>query len=593
MIRALIIILFIASVFSCTEKESQTFESKLKVTVSEKIDTLGIALVELENTESKEELIQTFRKARKDYKKIEPFVEYYFQGHSRRINGPALPEIKIDDNIVNDASGFQVLEELIFTDSIDLSELKKQVNILKTDLKFVKQNFKDLPIQNHHFYELTQHQIIRIATLGVTGFDSPVAFNSVEEAEFSIEGIEEFYRLYCETNEQVINPDLIKLFEKAEQFIESNYDFDTFNRLEFIKNHLMPMSIAFESEFKTVIDQTPNYNDNKVFYGHLADLMQGKKLNPDAFSPFAETKSTPEKIILGKVLFNDVNLSRSNNLSCASCHNADKGFADGKVTSSANVHSISIKRNSPTVLYSSFQKSFFYDMRSQDLENQIESVMKDPNEFNLSLKEINVRVNNDQKLVPLFAKAFPDKKEITHYEIRNAIAAYVRSLMPFNAKIDLYFSDKGTLTESELKGFNLFSGKAKCATCHFIPVYNGTVPPWFNNSESEVIGVPETAAWNNATVDDDEGRYYVTQLPQLRYSFKTPTIRNSEKIAPYMHNGVYKTLEEVIKFYKLGGGNGIGMNLEYQTLPFDNLDLTDEEMLDILNFLKTLSDEEK
>jgi cytochrome c peroxidase len=108
-----------------------------------------------------------------------------------------------------------------------------------------------------------------------------------------------------------------------------------------------------------------------------------------------------------------------------------------------------------------------------------------------------------------------------------------------------------------------------------------------------VIGVPETAAWNNAIVDDDEGRYYVTQLPQLRYSFKTPTIRNSEKTAPYMHNGVYKTLEEVIKFYKLGGGNGIGMNLEYQTLPFDNLDLTDEEMLDILNFLKTLSDEEK
>ena len=103
-----------------------------------------------------------------------------------------------------------------------------------------------------------QHQIIRIATLGVTGFDSPVAFNSVEEAEFSIEGIEEFYTLYCELNKQVLNPDLIKLFEKAKQFAKSNNDFDTFNRLGFIKNHLMPMSIAFENEFKVVIDQTPN-----------------------------------------------------------------------------------------------------------------------------------------------------------------------------------------------------------------------------------------------------------------------------------------------------------------------------------------------
>jgi cytochrome c peroxidase len=164
--------------------------------------------------------------------------------------------------------------------------------------------------------------------------------------------------------------------------------------------------------------------------------------------------------------------------------------------------------------------------------------------------------------------------------------------MPFKAKVDNFFNDKDTLTISEKNGFNLFAGKAKCATCHFIPLYNGTAPPWFNNSESEVIGVPEKTNWEHAVVDKDLGRYKFNQLEQLKYSFKTPSIRNSEKTAPYMHNGVFNTLEDVIKFYELGGGNGIGMQLEYQTLPFDNLKLTKEEKRDLINFLNTLTDKD-
>ena len=189
-------------------------------------------------------------------------------------------------------------------------------------------------------------------------------------------------------------------------------------------------------------------------------------------------------------------------------------------------------------------------MRSQDLENQIESVMKNPEEFNLSPKEIKNKISSNKILIEQFKKAFPQKKEITPYEIRNAIASYVRSLMPFNAKIDHYFAGKTKITQSEENGFNLFAGKAKCATCHFIPVYNGTVPPWFNNSESEVIGVPKNVAWKNAIIDADEGRYRLNQIEQLRFSFKTPTVRNIEKTAPYMHNGVFNSLEEIIKFYE-------------------------------------------
>jgi cytochrome c peroxidase len=292
------------------------------------------------------------------------------------------------------------------------------------------------------------------------------------------------------------------------------------------------------------------------------------------------------------MLFSDASLSKNNNISCASCHNPQKAFTDGKVTSLTNIHDNITKRNSPTVLYAGFQKSFFYDLRSQDLENQIESVMKNPNEFDLTPKEIKKKILADPALSNYFKKAYPDKAEITPYEIRNAIAVYVRSLMPFNAKIDQYFKGKGSLNASEQNGFNLFAGKAKCATCHFIPVYNGTIPPWFNNTESEVIGVPNSIKWENAVVDGDVGRYNINQLEQLKYAFKTPTVRNVEKTGPYMHNGVYNKLEEVIKFYELGGGNGIGMNLEYQTLPFDNLQLTPKEKIDLISFMLALTDKE-
>lgn len=588
--RTILLLFILAFSFSCVDKRHQTLESKLHTDISEKIDTLIGTLGNLEKTKDEEALIQHFKRSREEYKKIEPFVEYYFQGLARRINGPALPEIKTDDNVVNEAVGFQVIEEIVFSEGVDLVELKNQVRILETDLKFVQQNFKDLPIQNHHFYELIQHQIIRIAVLGITGFDSPVALSSIDEAKHSIEGIEEYYRKYCEINNEKVNAGFTESLENTKQYLSNNNDFNSFNRLHFIKNHLMPLSISLEKNFRIVIEKSPSLFEGKVFYGHLADLMQGKNLNPDAFSPFAESKSTAEKVALGKVLFNDASLSRSNSLSCATCHNAEKSFTDGKKTSVSNIHGNAFKRNSPTLLYSAFQKAFFYDLRSQDLENQIESVMKSPDEFDLSPKEILEKVSKNKETTLMFSKAFPDKKEITPYEIRNAIASYVRSLMPFNAKVDHYFAGKAILTESETIGFNLFSGKAKCATCHFIPVYNGTVPPWYNNSESEVIGVPKNIAWKNAVIDSDEGRYKFNQIEQLKFSFKTPTVRNIEKTAPYMHNGVYNTLEDVIKFYELGGGNGIGLNLPYQTLPFDNLQLTESEKQDIINFLKTLTD---
>ena len=122
-----------------------------------------------------------------------------------------------------------------------------------------------------------QHQLIRIAVLGITGFDSPVAFKSIEEAGYSLEGMNEWYNLYAKKTGKVVNKVLLTQIDDAVLFTEKNSNFNEFDRLEFIKGYLMTISKNLEKEFQTVIDNTPNFNKNKVFYGTLSDLMQGRK----------------------------------------------------------------------------------------------------------------------------------------------------------------------------------------------------------------------------------------------------------------------------------------------------------------------------
>jgi cytochrome c peroxidase len=150
------------------------------------------------------------------------------------------------------------------------------------------------------------------------------------------------------------------------------------------------------------------------------------------------------------------------------------------------------------------------------------------------------------------------------------------------------------LSEPARRGFNLFMGKAACGTCHFAPVFNGTVPPDYEDSESEVLGVPAAPVWKDAAIDPDMGRIAnrraAEHAPFNQYAFKTPTLRNIALTAPYMHNGVYQTLEEVMQFYNVGGGAGIGIVLPNQTLPPDPLGLSKREIRDIIVFMEALTD---
>jgi cytochrome c peroxidase len=216
--------------------------------------------------------------------------------------------------------------------------------------------------------------------------------------------------------------------------------------------------------------------------------------------------------------------------------------------------------------------------------------MKNSEEFNLADAALISKISSINEYKQLSKLAFKSDS-LDNFKIRNAIGSYVRSLQPFSSHFDDYMKGKDeALNAEEIAGFNLFMGKAKCGTCHFAPVFNGTIPPWFTKSESEIIGIPEKAVWENAKIDPDPGRYAINQLEELKYAFKTPTVRNTGKTGPYMHNGVYKTLDEVVNFYHKGGGVGLGIDLPFQSLPFDSLQLNDNEKISIVAFMNALTD---
>jgi len=181
---------------------------------------------------------------------------------------------------------------------------------------------------------------------------------------------------------------------------------------------------------------------------------------------------------------------------------------------------------------------------------------------------------------------------VTGQSVRIAIAAYVRSLVALDSRFDRALrGDTSALDRAERHGFTVFMGKGRCATCHFVPLMNGTMPPDFTSSEPEIIGVPERDSRHRGSrLDSDAGRARVDDESAHRAAFKVPTLRNVAETAPYMHNGAFATLEQVVDFYDRGGGAGLGLRVPGQTLSPRRLHLSPTEKADLVAFLRALSD---
>ena len=146
-------------------------------------------------------------------------------------------------------------------------------------------------------------------------------------------------------------------------------------------------------------------------------------------------------------------------------------------------------------------------------------------------------------------------------------------------------NQKIVLSKDGQEGFNIFMGKAKCGTCHFVPQFNGVKPPYIG-SEFEVIGVPSDTFFKS--ISPDSGRYKINPSTETSHAFRTGSIRNASHTMPYMHQGVFRTMDEVIEFYNAGGGGGKGLSVSNQSLSTEKLELTESEKQKLKIFIETL-----
>ena len=277
------------------------------------------------------------------------------------------------------------------------------------------------------------------------------------------------------------------------------------------------------------------------------------------------------KIELGKQLYFDGRLSKNNAISCAFCHNPGTGFADSRQTSIGVGGGIG-GRQSPTVYNTAFNHVQFWDGRARSLEEQAIGPIHNPVEMAETHEHVVAKLGKIKGYQQQFRAVFGT--DVNLQGIAEAIAAYERTILSTNSAFDKYMmGDQKAMDEAAARGLALFKGKARCILCH-----NG---PNLTDNQFHNLGVPQVGP-----MKEDLGRYNVTRAEKDKGAFKTPTLRSITETSPYMHDGAFKTLEEVVEFMDQGGGSNPHLSSLVQPLH-----LTTEEKADLVAFLKALTGE--
>lgn len=280
---------------------------------------------------------------------------------------------------------------------------------------------------------------------------------------------------------------------------------------------------------------------------------------------------TPEKIELGKLLFFDPRLSGNGHWACATCHNPSMAFTDG-LPRGLGFLERELGRHTPTILNAAYYTTQFWDGRAASLEEQAQMPVLAMSEMNLSKEELADRLARIPEYVIRFKKVFNAPPAIEG--AAKAIASYERTLISGDSRFDLYIKgDKNALSTQEKRGLILYIGKASCSGCH-----NG---PNFSDNKFHNVGTRHVGP-----LAVDLGRMAVSKSPEDMHAFKTPGLRNIALTAPYMHDGVLRTLEEVVEFYNKGGEMH---NMGHKSEKIQPLNLTEGEKADLVAFLKSLT----
>lgn len=374
-----------------------------------------------------------------------------------------------------------------------------------------------------------------------------------------------------------------------------------------------PTVFTAPGDYKVGYNQ-PNYethskalSDRKGRQAKLTEIVKNPPLGLPKINLPHDNPITPERIALGRKLFYDRRLSLNNTVSCAMCHIPEQGFSNNELATAVGIEGRTVRRNAPTIYNVAYATRLFHDARETTLEQQVWGPMLAKNEMaNPSVGYIVDKITRLPEYAGLFEQAF--RRGPTMETIGMAIAGYERSIISANSAFDKWYYGRqpNALSLEAQRGFNLFTGKAGCSNCHVVgktsaifsdnQLHNtglGYRDSMYRQPESQAVQIApglflevdrKTIQSVSGDKPNDLGLYEITQNPDDRWKFKTPSLRNIALTAPYMHNGTFETLTEVVNFYNQGGIPN--KNLDSMIKP---LNLANTEVTALTAFLNSLT----
>ncbi len=449
----------------------------------------------------------------------------------------------------------------------------------------------------HHFYLANRLFLLNLAAIYTTGFECPDKKNIIPELRSMMKAVYEIYDVFDKDFPDKKLPDeYLALYRKAMAFANTQpVNPDEFDHFAFISDFVNPLFSLNQRAIReytvvssSFIDYSLSDSCNSIFDKTLYRGQNEKGI----FLPVDDENTLTEIRQVGKLLFYDPILSGNNKRSCVSCHKSGEYFTDtSRATALQFDKSQSLTRNTPSLINSLYNHLLMLDGKHISLLDQARTVVSNPVEMNADHHDIVNKVMSCEsyaKAFRKFVKLTPNARKISIDHIVSAVILYYSQFSMYRSAFDEAMDKRAEIDMEARTGFNIFMSKATCGTCHFIPQFNGVKPP-YTSSEFEVAGTPADTLFTR--LSPDSGRFLINPEPEMLHAFRTGTIRNAEHTAPYMHNGVFKTLDEVIRFYDTGGATGNGLTVKNQTLPPDSLKLTSREKKQLVAFIHSLNED--
>lgn len=558
---------------------------------------------DLSKENDREKIKQQIDQTRLALKSVDFWLRYLEPISYKKINGPLPVEWetevfeKFEKPYKREGAGLILAALYLEEDTVKSDVL---INLIQSSISATKifsadsitAQLKDY----HHFYLCNRLFLLNIAAIYTTGFECPNPKNIIPELRNMLIDVNKTYLIFnTGFANTALSSKYIELYRSAITFVNSqSNDFEKFDHYTFIKDFVNPLFTInqqlikeYNVVSKSYVDYSLNKNSTSIFSKNLYNGQNTKGI----FLRVYDTKVLAEIEKVGKLLFYDPIVSGNNKRSCASCHKPKQYFTDTLTTTSLQFDGKTfLPRNSPSIINAPYNHLILLDGKHISLQNQTKDVITNPIELASNEKEVLEKILSCKEYKDAFKsflKYTPTEKEITVEHVSSAITLYYGKFSKYYSPFDLAMNNKEIINENAKKGFNVFMSKAQCATCHFAPQFNGVKPPYVG-SEFEVLGVPSDT--NFTSLSPDKGRLNVNAAKETANAFRTGTIRNASKTAPYMHNGVFRNLEQVIDFYDFGGGSGKGLKVNNQTLSSDSLHLTKDDKTNLIAFINSLTE---